>query len=45
MNTEYKYLSEMEIVPDYDLREPFYKEGVKWTTRHNFELEKKHIDR
>lgn len=32
-------------IPDYDMGEPFYKEGVKWTTRHNFELEKKHIDR
>lgn len=44
MSEEIKYFSQMEEVPDYDLREPFYKEGIKWTTRHNFELEKKHID-
>lgn len=24
---------------------PFYKADVKWTSRHNFELEKKHIDK
>lgn len=45
MNEVFKYFSEMAEVPDYDLVEPFYKEGVKWTTRHNFELEKKHIDK
>ncbi len=44
MSEEIKYFSEMPEVPDYDLREPFYKEGAKWTTRHNFELEKHHID-
>lgn len=42
---EEKYFSEWEEIPDYDMVEPFYKEGVKWTTRHNFELEKKHIDK
>lgn len=42
---EVKYFSDMAEVPDYDLVEPFYKEGVKWTSRHNFELEKKHIDK
>ena len=36
--------SQWTEVPDYDMGEPFYQEGVKWTTRHNFELEKKHID-
>ena len=36
--------SQWPEVPDYDMGEPFYQEGVKWTTRHNFELEKKHID-
>ena len=35
--------SQWPEVPDYDMGEPFYQEGVKWTTRHNFELEKKHI--
>ena len=32
--------SQWPEVPDYDMGEPFYQEGVKWTTRHNFELEK-----
>ena len=45
MSMEVKYFSDMAEVPDYDLVEPFYKEGVKWTSRHNFELEKKHIDK
>ncbi len=45
MSIEVKYFSEFNEIPDYELREPFYKEGVKWTTRHNFELEKKHIDK
>lgn len=35
--------SQWTEVPDYDMGEPFYQEGVKWTTRHNFELEKKHM--
>jgi len=41
---EVKYLSELTEIPDYYLGEPFYAKDVKWTTRHNFELEKKHID-
>ena len=45
MSEEIKYFSQMPEVPDFDLSEPFYKEGVKWTTRHNFELEKKHVDK
>ena len=28
--------SQWTEVPDYDMGEPFYQEGVKWTTRHNF---------
>lgn len=44
MSEEIKYLSQMSEIPDYDLAEPFYREGAKWTTRHNFELEKCHID-
>ncbi len=44
MAEEIKYFSEMKEIPDFYLGEPFYKEGAKWTTRHNFELEKKHID-
>ncbi len=40
MNKEIKYLSQLTEIPDYDLTEPFYKEGSKWTTRHNFELER-----
>ena len=39
------YFSDMVEVPDYAMNEPFYKADVKWTTRHNFELEKKHIDK
>lgn len=42
--TELKYFSKMSEIPDYKLCEPFYKEGEKWTTRHNFELEKKHVE-
>lgn len=45
MSDKKKYLSEMTEIPDFDMTEPFYKEGEKWTTRHNFELEKKHIDK
>ncbi len=41
---EVKYFSEFTEIPDYYLGEPFYASDVKWTTRHNFELEKKHID-
>jgi len=33
--------SEMKVIPDYIMEEPFYKENVKWTTRHNWELEDK----
>lgn len=44
MSDEIKYLSEMEEFPTFDLKEPFYKENVKWTSCHNFNLEKKHID-
>ena len=33
--------SEMKVIPDYSMEEPFYKENVKWTTRHNWELEDK----
>lgn len=36
--------SDMAEIPDYDLGEPFYHAGVKWTTRHNFELESRHVD-
>lgn len=39
-----KYLSEFSDVPDFDLAEPFYAPDIKWTSRHNFELEKHHID-
>lgn len=45
MSDEIKYLSELEEVPDYFMGEPFYKENEKWTTRFNFEFEKKHIDK
>lgn len=45
MSETKKHFSEMKEIPDYDLTEPFYKADVKWTTRHNFELEKKHIDK
>lgn len=43
--SEKTYFSEWTDILDYDMQEPFYKEGVKWTSRHNFELEKKHIDK
>jgi len=33
--------SEMKSIPDYELREPFYKEDMKWSSRHNWELEDK----
>lgn len=36
--------SEMTEIKDYDMCEPFYKEDIKWTSRHNFELEKQHLD-
>ena len=45
MSESVKYFSEFTEIPDYDLKEPFYSEGNKWTTRHNFELEKKHIEK
>lgn len=40
-----KQLSDLIEIPDYDMCEPFYAENIKWTTRHNFELENKHIDK
>ena len=33
--------SKMNIIPDYDLIPPFYVENIKWTSRHNWELEDK----
>jgi len=45
MDEKKTYFSDMPEVPDYDLKEPFYRPDFKWTTRHNFELEKKHIDK
>lgn len=33
--------SNMKMIPDYDLKEPFYKEGVKWTSMFNWEFEDK----
>lgn len=45
METRKISFSDMVEIPDYDLEEPFYKAGVKWTTRHNFELESRHIDK
>lgn len=45
IDQEHTYLSDMPEIPDYALEEPYYAEGVKWTARHNFELEKTHVAR
>ncbi|MBQ9179169.1 MAG: hypothetical protein IJ132_00010 [Firmicutes bacterium] len=31
---------DLKEIPDYELKEPFYVEGKKWTSRFNYELEK-----
>lgn len=33
--------SEMLSIPDYELKEPFYIEDIKWTSKHNWDLEDK----
>jgi len=32
-------------IPNYELKEPFYKEGVKWTSRFNYEFERPEFHR
>jgi isopropylmalate/homocitrate/citramalate synthase len=41
MKGVYMKFSKMKEIPDYELKEPFYKENIKWSCRHNWELEDK----